>query len=109
MWSKTLGVGLHKLLKRVGQENFQLKTRQTFGKDCNADPASLCLDLNAILQMFIYVDFRSFFLHILLLWKDCYQVINLIKQFSDLSTIVLVAIWTALMQIISITDLNMNT
>lgn len=69
MWSKTLGVGLHKLLKRVGQENFQLKTRQTFGKDCNADPASLCLDLNAILQMFIYVDFRSFFLHILFTLK----------------------------------------
>lgn len=56
--------------------------------------------------MLIFAHFSCIFF---LLWKDCYQVINLIKQFSDLSTIVFVAIWTALMQIISITDLNMNT
>lgn len=70
MWRETLGVGLHKFFKHVGQEDFQLKTRQTFGKDCNTDSASCVLDQNAILQMIIYLDFRSFFLLILFTLKE---------------------------------------
>lgn len=68
-----------------------------FRKDCNTDPASPCLDLNVILQMIIYLDFCSFFLLVLFTLKEgllsnCYQIINLIKPFSDLSTTVLVVI-----------------